>query len=81
MTQGNGHPTETSPLLAKDQPQVQAIEPGEGIAPDAGVANGAAESSASAYEDGGEVERQVSGLDRQKQYEGMPEVKEKMKYM
>ncbi|KAK8195929.1 hypothetical protein M8818_007080 [Zalaria obscura] len=73
MAQSNGHPTETSPLLKKDQPP--PVEPSDGIAPDAAVVNGSVEGNG---EDGGDIERQLSATDRQKQYEGIPEIKKRM---
>lgn len=79
-TEANGHPTETSPLLGKQGPQL--VEPSNGIAPDGAVTNGVVEGSGGIEdEDGGDVERQVSAEDRAKQYEGMPEMKKNMKYM
>lgn len=83
--QPNGHPTETSPLLSKDIPQ--PIEPSDGVAPDTAgsqaiTGNGTLEANGKAVDaDGAPLERQDSLADRQKQYEGMPEVKKKMKYI
>ncbi|TKA76085.1 hypothetical protein B0A55_04432, partial [Friedmanniomyces simplex] len=66
----NRHPTETSPLLGND-----TVPPLAGAAPntDAGLDAG--------HEDGATLERQPSLEDRQKQYEGMPEVMKQMKYI
>jgi hypothetical protein len=66
--QGLNGATETSPLLQKTD--IAAIESAGGVA-----ANGTAET---AVPDGSEIERQPSNEDRQKQYEGMPEVKKKL---
>lgn len=71
-------PSETSPLLPKDSPaakQVTPVEPSDGLAPDAGQA------SAEAVEDGAPLEQQTSAEGRQKQYEGMPEIRKQMKYI
>ncbi|GAB7358567.1 hypothetical protein MBLNU230_g2628t1 [Neophaeotheca triangularis] len=82
----HGQPSETSPLLSKDGPQ--PVEPGSGIAPDGQLANASVEGSAKPQngEDEGDnhgstLERQASAEDRQKQYEGIPEIKAKMKYI
>ncbi|KAK1817949.1 hypothetical protein LTR12_007701 [Friedmanniomyces endolithicus] len=63
------HPTETSPLLASDT----ASAPGT-------VAN-TDTSSVPSQDDEATLERQPSSEDRQKQYEGMPEVMKQMKYI
>jgi len=80
MTNPSDHEqtSETSPLLPKDSStarNVTPIDPGEGIAPDAGQA------SEEAVQDGSEIERQTSAEGRQKQYEGMPEIRKQMKYI
>lgn len=76
----NGQPSETSPLLGAKGPQ--PVEPSNGIAPDGAIANGVVEGNGSIEDaDGGDVERQVSAEDRAKQYEGIPELRKKMKYM
>lgn len=66
-------PSETSPLLGKRAPK--PIDPSDGIAPDSAVANGVIAEE----EDGGDLERQTSLEGRQKQYEGQPEMRKKMK--
>lgn len=82
----NGQSSETSPLLSKGGPD--PVEPGSGIAPDGQLANGSVEGTSKPQdggdEDGGNgeaLERQGSAEDRQKQYEGIPEIKAKMKYI
>ncbi|CAD0093207.1 unnamed protein product [Aureobasidium mustum] len=66
-------PSETSPLLGKRAPK--PIDPSDGIAPDSAITNGAIAEE----EDGGDLERQTSLEGRQKQYEGQPEMRKKMK--
>ncbi|GAB7338282.1 hypothetical protein MBLNU457_4601t1 [Dothideomycetes sp. NU457] len=71
-------PSETSPLLPKDPlaaKQLTPVDPSDGLAPDAGQA------SAEAVEDGAALEQQTSAEGRQKQYEGMPEIRKQMKYI
>ena len=80
MTSPSDHdpPSETTPLLPKDSSIVQQatpIDPGDGIAPDAGQATG------EITQDGPELERHTSAEGRQKQYEGMPEIRKQMKYI
>ncbi|THW06153.1 MFS general substrate transporter [Aureobasidium pullulans] len=65
--------TETSPLLGKQGPK--PIDPSDGIVPDSAVTNGDIPEG----EDGGDLERQTSLEERQKQYEGQPEMRKKMK--
>ena len=72
--QDNNGPSETSPLLGKN-PAV-TVEEGNGVA-----SNGTVETSAPIEEDGGEIERQATNEARQKQFEGMPEVRKMMKYI
>jgi len=89
MSSSNGAPTETSPLLAKSK-SLQEVDPIP-IDPGAGFAPEGIHSSESDLEDGappgaddtdgGDLERQVTNEGRIKQYEGMPEVKKKMKYI
>ncbi|KAI9688999.1 MAG: hypothetical protein M1822_000736 [Bathelium mastoideum] len=67
-------PSETSPLLRKSDP-IAAVQSAE-IA-----ANGAAATSLPVEEDGSAVERQEHDERRQKQYEGIPEVRKRMKYI
>ena len=72
-------PSETSPLLSKssstdDADTIRGVEASVGITPegpDAGQTQRA---------DGSSLERQSSNEGRLKQYEGMPEVKKRMKY-
>lgn len=73
--ESNGHPTETSLLLPKS-----AIVPSEGLAPE-GPSNGTFEPPEAAAEVNGDaLERQTTttSLNRQKQYEGLPEVKKQL---
>ncbi|THW66304.1 MFS general substrate transporter [Aureobasidium pullulans] len=65
--------TETSPLLGNQGPK--PIDPSDGIVPDSAVTNGVIPEG----EDGGDLERQTSLEERQKQYEGQPEMRKKMK--
>ncbi|THX26654.1 MFS general substrate transporter [Aureobasidium pullulans] len=65
--------TEISPLLGKQGPK--PIDPSDGIVPDSAVTNGVIPEG----EDGGDLERQTSLEERQKQYEGQPEMRKKMK--
>ncbi|THZ34582.1 MFS general substrate transporter [Aureobasidium pullulans] len=65
--------TETSPLLGKQGPK--PIDPSDGIVPDSAITNGVVPEG----EDGGDLERQTSLEERQKQYEGQPEMRKKMK--
>ncbi|KAI5206361.1 MFS general substrate transporter [Aureobasidium subglaciale] len=67
--------SETSPLLGKQAPK--PIDPSNGIAPDSAVANGVIAEGEG--EDGEALERQTSLEERQKQYEGQPEMRKKMK--
>lgn len=80
MPEGNGQPTETSALLPKNQPQVNPVDPGDGIAPDAPLANGVV-GNGTVEGDGGDLERQTSAADRQKQYEGIPDGEKKMRFI
>jgi len=77
----NDQPTETSPLLASDG--LPSIESTECIAPNPQI-SADAHANANLPEHGHEgntLERQGSLQDRQKQYEGMPEVRKRMKYI
>ena len=75
--QANGQPSETSPLIPRDD--IQAAEADGGLAPEApyGTTLDAAEEA----EHGDALERQASANDRHKQYEGLPEVKKNLKYI
>lgn len=80
---GNGHgytASETSPLLCK----IRSSElVSEGLAPEGPFAGTSKGTFAPNDDDNNRstLERQTSALDRQKQYEGMPEVKAKLKYI
>lgn len=74
----DGHPTETSPLLGGQG--IQTAETTNGVPPESGDANSKPHGLAGDG-DGETLERQPSLQDRQKQYEGMPEVKQRMKYI
>jgi MFS family permease len=74
--QRNGQPTETSPLLLRDE--LQSIEPDSGIAPEGFHGTISHEPDGA---DGDTLERQPSAPDRLKQYEGLPEVKKNLKYI
>lgn len=82
-TNSHPQPTETSPLLGREPYEV--IEPSDGIAPEGihGIDDhGTFESNGQAVDgDGESLERQASEHDRLKQYEGLPEVKKRMKYI
>ncbi|KAL9095975.1 MAG: hypothetical protein Q9165_001973 [Trypethelium subeluteriae] len=67
-------PTETSPLLGKDTPV--PIDEGVGVA-----ANDSRAITAAIREDGDAIERQETHEGRQQQFQGMPEVRKKMKYI
>lgn len=71
-------PSETSPLLSKNAVGATYIDQGAGIAP-----QGTAETSVLAQEyNGGVIERQTSDNEgRRKQFEGIPEIRKKMKYI
>lgn len=81
----NGHPTETSPLLSR----ISSIEPADGITPAAALATAALKPAPTLDDsngedntaDGASLERQDSVLSRAKQYEGLPEVRERLKYI
>ncbi|KAF2140878.1 uncharacterized protein K452DRAFT_327201 [Aplosporella prunicola CBS 121167] len=91
----NGHvPSETSPLLPKHDADdlqhipPQPIDPSAGLVPEGADANGSYEIDEDEYatedaatEDGGDLERQLSNIDRMKQYQGLPDVKARMKYI
>ena len=84
-SQGNGHPTETSPLISSDG--VASIEPSVGVAPEGPEDHSAGDhgtfegNGEPINDDGASLERQESLQDRLKQYEGMPEVKKQLKYI
>lgn len=87
MSNSNGVSTETSPLIPKSGKSAveQLIEPGIGVEANAVAVDGnACDPSFRANDvtaDGEEIERQASNEGRQKQYEGMPEVRKRMKYI
>lgn len=83
-TSTHSQPTETSPLLPKPD-HLSEIPPhpvdlSAGLVPE-GADPYENEQHNDEAEDGGVVERQVSNNDRLKQYEGLPEVRKKMKYI
>ncbi len=87
MESPKGAPTETSPLLPKPGRHAiaQLVTLGteaeaNNLAAD-GVVNDVPDSAKVVLAGGEEVERQVSNEGRQKQYEGMPEVRKRMKYI
>ncbi|KAK4508164.1 hypothetical protein PRZ48_001902 [Zasmidium cellare] len=74
---GNGHAaSETSPLLTKIRSTELVLDGTAPEGPLAAPSNGTFDDS-----NGDALERQTSAIDRQKQYEGMPEVKAKLKYI
>ena len=83
-TSTHGQPTEASPLLPKpdDLSEISShpVDLSAGLVPEGAdpYENGQHNDET---EDGGDVERQVSNNDRLKQYEGLPEVRKKMKYI
>jgi hypothetical protein len=83
-TSTHSQPTETSPLLPKPDPPSEIpphpVDLSAGLVPE-GADPYENEQHNDEAEDGGVVERQVSNNDRLKQYEGLPEVRKKMKYI
>lgn len=81
----NGQPTETSPLLKKTAPQ--PIEPSNGIAPDAAIANGSVQENGSIHStrDGeGDVEAgdtDAADKTNAQETEGIEHMKSRMKYI
>ena len=75
----NGHPTETSPLLPKKDDSW--IEPSAGIAPANDTSTQDAAQQTRNDQDESTLERQPSAEDRQKLYEGMPEIMKQMKFI
>ena len=79
-------PTETSALIAREDEATQPIEPGAGIAPEgptdhSTTSHGTFAPNGSPDGDAEILERQTSAQDRQKQHEGLPEVKKQLKYI
>lgn len=77
MTDNAANPSETSPLLGR--PASTLLEPGDapdGIRPNGTFSNGTAGAPAKPDDD---EERQAGDADRSPQYEGMPEVKKRLK--
>lgn len=76
MTANDNEPTETSPLLKNsnhtESDADNAVEPSVGVVPEGPVA---------AQQDGAALERQDTNEDRKRQYEGLPDVKRRMKIM
>jgi MFS family permease len=78
-SEGYHEPTETSPLLANGTlTNHESISPSH---PDSLEPNGRRSSFPDNYEDGDILERHPSLQNRTKQYEGLPEVKKRMKYI
>ena len=80
------HPTETSALIFREDEAIQPVEPGAGIAPEAPADHstsnhGTIAPNGSPNGDAETLERQISAQDRQKQHEGLPEVKKQLKYI
>ena len=78
----DGSASETSPLLPKLPTDVRgdvvpSIEPSAGVAPE----GTSADHVDGELQDGSALERQSTQEGRMKQYEGIPEVKSRMKYM
>ena len=84
MPTSHSQPTEASPLLPKPDPLSEIpphpVDLSAGLVPE-GADPYENEQHNDEAEDGGIVERQVSNNDRLKQYEGLPEVRKKMKYI
>lgn len=82
-TSTHSQPTETSLLLPK--PDHLSEIPPHPVDLSAGLVPGGADPYENEHndeaEDGGDIERQVSNNDRLRQYEGLPEVRKKMKYI
>jgi len=72
-------PTETSPLIPKPD-QNHHVDPSNGIFPGGAEIYDERDESSVEVGDGGDVERQISNGDTVK-HQGMPDVKEKMKYI
>ncbi|PVI03376.1 MFS general substrate transporter [Periconia macrospinosa] len=75
--EGASGPTETSPLLPKLDQGLNQVAP-EPIESGNGIASGSGEYEAG--EDGGDIERAVSNESHSK-FQGMPEVRERMKFI
>lgn len=79
MTPDVPNPSETSPLLGS--PAGTLLGPGnapDGVPPNGTFSNGTASSPAKSDDD---EERQEGDEDRSPQYEGMPEVKKRLKFI
>lgn len=83
-TSTHSQPTETSPLLPKPNHLSEIlphpVDLSAGLVPE-GADPYENEQHNGEAEDGGVVERQVSNNGRLKQYEGLPEIRKKMKYI
>lgn len=77
MKAAKGAPSETSPLLGKDKTTPQSVNGSADVESD----NYAATSTTDPEADGGNVERQISAVERERQYEGDPDLKNKIKWM
>ena len=79
LERGGGGPTETSPLLSRDD--FDAVEADSGIAPEGAFGVASEDLDEPEGTDDATLERRASANDRQKQYEGLPEVKKNLKYI
>ena len=83
--EANIHSKESSPLLSRDG--IESVDPGGGIAPEgppdttAGDHGTFQDLDRPEDADGEALERQDSVQNRLKQYEGLPDVKKKLKYI
>ena len=83
MSPNNNIPTETSPLLPEDinnnttNVVAQSIESSAGVASESPKPDGQADDQ----QDGSTLERQETQQGRLQQYQGMPELMKRMKYM
>lgn len=75
----NGQPTETSPLLSREH--IPAVEADGGLAPEAPYGATSDQPDQTDGADGDALERRASAHDGQRQYEGLPEVKQNLKYI
>ncbi|KAF7197016.1 Vacuolar membrane amino acid uptake transporter fnx2 [Pseudocercospora fuligena] len=88
-SRSSDYPSETSPLISRTT--IEAVTPSNGIGPEAPLSNGTFETSRDPFTQGktptvdeSALERQESQdtiKTRQKQYEGLPEVKKNLKYI
>ena len=88
-SRSSDYPSETSPLISRTT--IQAVTPSNGIVPEAPLSNGTFETSRDPLTQGKTPTVKESALERQesqdtietrqKQYEGLPEVKKNLKYI